>query len=80
MDSKKAIEKYQNMIRDNPEASKNEKARWELVIEVLEKQIPKKPNNFDGYYCRNCNGKLARQTNLVYQKYCHHCGQKICWR
>lgn len=50
-----------------------------IKLEALEKQIPKKPNRFDGYFCGNCNGRLARQTDLIYQKYCHHCGQKIDW-
>ena len=51
----------------------------DLAIKALEKQIPKKPNKFDGHYCKRCNSKLARQTDLVKQKYCHHCGQKLDW-
>lgn len=52
---------------------------WEEIIKLLEKQIPKKPNRFEGYTCRECNGRLARQTDLVNQMYCHHCGQKMKW-
>lgn len=40
---------------------------------------PMKPDRLDGFRCRNCSGKLARQTDLVRQKYCHHCGQKLKW-
>lgn len=49
------------------------------AIQALEKQKPMKPDRLDGFRCRNCSGKLARQTDLVRQKYCHHCGQKIEW-
>ena len=49
------------------------------AIAALEKQIPKKPNKFDGYQCQICCGKLARQTDLVNQKHCHYCGQKLDW-
>ena len=52
---------------------------FEDVYNALEKQIPKKPNRFAGYTCRGCNGRLARQTDLVNQMYCHHCGQKLQW-
>lgn len=48
-------------------------------VEALEKQVPKKPNRFAGYTCRECKGRLARQTDLVNQKYCHHCGQAVDW-
>jgi hypothetical protein len=50
-----------------------------IALLVLQKQIPRKPNAFDGHFCGSCNGKLARQTDLVQQKYCHHCGQKLDW-
>ena len=51
-----------------------------LTAEVEEfKGLPKKPNKFDGYQCPECGGKLARQTDLVRQKYCHHCGQELMW-
>ena len=50
-----------------------------IAIEAMRKQIPMKPERLDGFRCRNCSGKLARQTDLVGQKYCHHCGQKLKW-
>jgi len=31
----KAIEKYKSYIKDNPEATEIERARWELVVEAL---------------------------------------------
>ena len=51
----------------------------EAIRPFVEKQIPKKPDNLCGYSCRACSGRLARQTDLVNQKYCHHCGHKIDW-
>jgi hypothetical protein len=51
-----------------------------VVIRVAQgKETPMKPDRLDGFRCRNCSGKLARQTDLVRQKYCHHCGQKLDW-
>lgn len=52
---------------------------FEDVYTALEKQIPKPPNRFDGYSCPGCKGRLARQTDLVNQQYCHHCGQALKW-
>ena len=46
----------------------------------IDKETPVKPTNYCGYACRVCNGRLARQTDLVKQNYCHHCGQKVDWR
>lgn len=51
----------------------------ELAIQSIKRQEPMKPDRLDGFRCRNCSGKLARQTDLVGQKHCHHCGQKIDW-
>ncbi len=50
-----------------------------VVERAMKKQDPMKPDRLDGFRCRNCSGKLARQTDLVGQKYCHHCGQKLDW-
>lgn len=51
-----------------------------IVIRVAQgKETPMKPDRLDGFRCRSCSGKLARQTDLVRQKYCHHCGQKLDW-
>lgn len=50
-----------------------------IAIEAMKKQEQMKPERLDGFRCRNCFGKLARQTDLVGQKYCHHCGQKLDW-
>ena len=50
-----------------------------IAIEAMKKQVAMKPDRLCGFSCRNCSGRLARQTDLVRQKYCHHCGQKIEW-
>jgi hypothetical protein len=81
------IAKTRHMMRDvDGELEDGEiqlyRERFEAVkmgIAALEKQIPQKPTNLMGYACRECNGRLARQTDLVKQKYCHHCGQALKW-
>lgn len=50
-----------------------------ILTDLIDKDTAMKPDRLDGFRCRNCSGKLARQTDLVGQKYCHHCGQKIDW-
>ena len=50
---------------------------------ALEKQIPKKPTDYneeDGsidFLCPNCDGTVYRQPYKP--NYCKHCGQKIDW-
>ena len=51
----------------------------ELVIQALEKQIPKKPEEmdcigFDTLVCPKCKKAL-----YLYEPYCDNCGQKIDW-
>ena len=54
--------------------------RLYTAIEVLEKQLPKKPKKLG-------NGDLACSCRLIIQRknrrtclyYCHNCGQKIKW-
>ena len=67
---------YDKDMSENPEAYEN---AIRLAKEVFVKQKPMKPDRLDGFSCRNCSGRLARQTDLVRQKYCHHCGQKLDW-
>ena len=50
---------------------------YDLAIEALEKQIPKKPPNHDRMVCPSCNSK-ARYGH-PYEYYCPHCGQAILW-
>ena len=75
-----AIKNVESVFSDSPDIVSDEKIESvELAIEAMEKQDPMKPDRLDGFRCRNCSGKLARQTDLVGQKYCHHCGQKLDW-
>jgi len=57
---------------------------FDLAIEALEKQIPKKPEYTDEYcdfaYCPNCEkGEFEFDTNTWEMKYCYECGQAIDW-
>lgn len=63
---------------------------FDMAIEALEKQIPKKPiidgtdiYNAKGYYCPNCyelDGHKDWKCKIVFdQCYCQACGQAIDW-
>lgn len=55
----------------------------QLVIEVLEKQIPKnaelevEEGEYAIFLCPNCNGMF--HTYIDKPHYCEHCGQVIDW-
>lgn len=52
-----------------------DKKSYNLAIEALKKQIPKKPklSEYD-YSCPNCEFEY-----LINEKYCSNCGQKLDW-
>lgn len=53
----------------------------EVIIQALEKQIPKKPNRlgFTGQYtCRKCGDAIFGLREGI-DLYCPHCGQKQDW-
>ena len=51
---------------------------YDLAIEALEKQIPKKP--YDTVHCPLCKIEVELQPIDVEQvTYCLHCGQAIDW-
>ena len=57
---------------------------YEMAIQALEKQIPKKPIKSENqvvryvntYYCPTCELGITG-TNIA--KWCYHCGQKLDW-
>lgn len=62
----------------------------EKIIEILQKQIPKKPKNFfrnmyaQEYLCPFCKIRIISKINGEFiagskDKYCSHCGQAIDW-
>lgn len=61
-----------------------QKEAFQIAINALEKQIPKKPNKSEKqviryvntYYCPIC--KLGF-TGTGVAKWCYHCGQKLDW-
>ena len=61
---------------------------YEVAIEALEKQIPKKPykrkeHKQNDYYCTVCRRYLGDEMELKYAclqpEYCQHCGQALDW-
>lgn len=58
-----------------------------MAIKALEKQIPKKPVNYDKHYykCPCCNEDLEIDDDMLFvydeepPKFCIKCGQKLDW-
>ena len=58
-----------------------------MAINALEKQIPKKPINYDKYYykCPYCEQDLSVDDDSLYiyedtmPNYCTNCGQRLDW-
>lgn len=50
-----------------------------LAIETMEKQIPKKPIDCDGYHCPNCGARVDDDGRGYEQPYCMECSQAIDW-
>ena len=57
----------------------------ELIVQALEKQIPRKPVNYDKHYykCPCCNEDLEIDDDMLFvydeepPKFCIKCGQKL---
>ena len=82
MTNKEAYQLIESCLDYDKDMSENPEAYVEAIgiaKEVFDKQEQMKPVRLDGFRCRNCSGKLARQTDLANQKNCHHCGQKLDW-
>ena len=60
---------------------------FEMAINALGKQIPKKPINYDKYYykCPYCEQDLSVDDDSLYvyedtmPNYCSNCGQRLDW-
>lgn len=94
MENQKEIEELKERIRLIDKDYKDDATEYrkvlETAIEALEKQIPKKPIDYeDKYYgCPNCNGVIMFKwekypTRINDRKnglpYCLCCGQAIDW-
>lgn len=66
------------------------KSCYKVIIEALEKQMPKKPaleadgyyNGelvFDTWYCPNCNKSYDLEYDCDRLSFCSNCGQAIDW-
>lgn len=55
---------------------------YQLAIDALDKQIPKKPLKFndDGYYlCPRCGRYITEYIDNESKRYCYYCDQKLDW-
>jgi len=51
----------------------------EIVLELLDRAIPKKPEQEDDdFYCPNCK-LLTESSYFIKESYCTHCGQALDW-
>ena len=89
MTESEAVEKLKNMRLFIQITDKNSEHKFaeddykanEIAIQVLEKQIPKKPIFYaHDYYCSVCNS-LVGNNEFEWKrfKYCDTCGQKLDW-
>ena len=72
------IKRKSSIPMDNETFDEIEEA-YDIAIEALEKQIPKKPDiekfwGYDDLMCPNCKGYKIRKPN-----YCSSCGQHLDW-
>ena len=95
MTESEAIEKLKNMrlymkIEDESNDCKFTEDDYKankMAIQALEKQIPKKPVNYDKHYykCPCCNEDLEIDNDMLFvydeepPKFCIKCGQKLDW-
>ena len=86
----RALEKYEHYSADIDEATDNEKWRWNLVIEALERQYPmavwwtrKEGEKTALYTCPVCEHRTITNAELhkeFYPEwYCKYCGQRLYW-
>ena len=70
--------------RNDNTSLENKKNAIDMAIESLEKQIPKKPKDYNeedssiDFVCPNCCEAVYKQPYKP--KHCKHCGQRIDWR
>lgn len=77
--SQKQIEIFEKMFPSQKSSARSDKEAFEIAIEALEKQIPKKTlwggtNNASWRSCPECHSRENKT-----HKYCSQCGQKLSW-
>ena len=84
MTAEEAIEKIRQFglyhaEKDLPHSTFTVEA-FEMAIEALEKQIPKKPIGQSVLYrCPACDAFVLKSIGVLPDYYCVRCGQKIDW-
>ena len=89
--SQKQIEIFEKAFPSQKSSARSDKEPFEIAIEALEKQIPKKPyktkepisQKQNDYYCSVCKRYLGDDMELKHAclqpEYCQHCGQALDW-
>ena len=76
---------YIKIIERRPNGREKDAEKAQIIIDALEKQIPKKPRKDEyGYYVCSCCGAdeyaLMHDSNIANKyNFCHNCGQKLDW-
>lgn len=78
---KKLIKQCKEFVEENPtyyglELSVSD---VKLIVEALEKQIPKKPMKIDREHFITDNCRMCEKTMVIENAYCPSCGQAIDW-
>lgn len=80
--SQKQIEIFEKAFPSQKSSARSDKEAFEIAIEALEKQTPKKPIDktleYDGYYglCSCCNKVISESKDFTR---CWYCGQALDW-
>lgn len=76
--AKQECDAYKRKIEDGYVFYQKIADYYEIVINALEKRIPKKAykHEEDYYVCPNCDCQITWQW---FEGYCEHCGQALNW-
>lgn len=81
-EAKRLIKWYYDEEKKEIDTLNEEIPEFEIAIECIERQIPKKviPNEFGGYYCPGCKAFWGtKYGNFIDTNYCPNCGQAVDW-
>ena len=85
MTHKELATKLKDEAADSDLFDEEEEEWFSMIIDALEKQIPKKPTNFsidnNGYTIYDCECPSCEQSHreLFPFAFCIHCGQALEW-
>lgn len=82
MTHEEVANKLRHDMKESDVLTAEEKDMISFIVEALEKQIPKKPKDYDSvphHRCPNCNSAIRVYCDDPYDPVCKFCGQAIDW-